>query len=115
MSRQPAVVLSDSEEVTPVDDIVPFTTWTDSRAYNAVLHRCQPCHAKGKAVPLQNKAKAVNHWASDGSGTRDVTATIRPCFCAANVPGLVAYARQEIKSKLQAREVKDEHRRQQVE
>ena len=78
MSRQPDVVVSNSpEEVSPVDD-VPFTHWKDPRGYNGVLGRCQPCHAKGKAVALQNKAKALNHWAGDGSGQRDVTARIKP-------------------------------------
>ena len=70
--------------------------------------RARPCYCK-------NKAKALNHWAGDRSGVRDVTATIRVCYEAHSVPGLVAYARQEIQSKLQAREAKEEQRRQQVE
>ena len=112
MSRQPDVVPSDSEEVTVE---VQVAHWKDPRAYNAVLQRCRPCHAKGIARVLQNKAKALNHWAGDRSGVRDVTATIRTCFEAHTVPGLVAYARKEIKSKVQARETKEENRRQQVE
>ena len=111
MSREPDAVLSDSEEVTVQ---VPVTNWKDPRAYNAVLQRCQPCHAKGIERLLQNKAKAINHWAGDGTGKRDATATIRGCFEAHTVPGLVVYARQEIKSKLQAREAKEELRHQQV-
>ena len=77
MSRQPDVVLSDSEEVTVE---VQVAHWKDPRAYNAVLQRCQARHAKGKAVLLQNKAKALNHWAGDRSGVRDVTATKRIRF-----------------------------------
>ena len=111
MSREPDAVLSDSEEVTVQ---VPVTNWKDPRAYNAVLQRCQPCHAKGIERLLQNKAKAINHWAGDGTGKRNATATIRGCFEAHTVPGLVVYARQEIKSKLQAREAKEEQRHQQA-
>ena len=77
MSREPDAVLSDSEEVTVQ---VPVTNWKDPRAYNAVLQRWQPCHAKGIEKLLQNKAKAINHWAGDGTGKRDATATLRGCF-----------------------------------
>ena len=97
MSHQPGVVLSDSEEVTVE---VAITNWKDPRAYGAVLQRCQPCHAKGIERILQNKAKAVNHWAGDGTGRKDKTATIRVCWEAHSVPGLVAYARKEIISRV---------------
>ena len=50
MSRQPeAAVLSDSDEVTVVEDVVelvPFNHWTDARAYNKVFKACQPCYVK---------------------------------------------------------------------
>ena len=62
MSGQPdVVVLSDSDELTVVDDVVevvPFNHWTDGRAYNKVLKVCQPCYVKGKTVVLANKEGA---------------------------------------------------------
>ena len=107
MSRQPeAAVLSDSEEVTVVEDVVelvPFNHWTDARAYNKVVKACQPCYVKKKTVVLQNKGKALNHWAGHKG---DNTATISPCLCVDNVPGLEKWAREQIVTKTQAKEAK---------
>ena len=107
MSRQPeAAVLSDSEEVTVVEDVVelvPFNHWTDARAYNKVLKACQPCFAKGRTVALQNKGKALNHWAGHKG---DTTATIHPCLCVDSVPGLQKWAREQIETKIHAKVAK---------
>ena len=116
MSRQPDEVLSDSEEVTPLGDGDPFKSWRDPRAYNAVLKACQPCLTHGrKQVPLANGAKAINHWAADGTGKKDITATIKDCLCACEVPGLVQYACKEVKKKVRIREEKEACVRQQLE
>ena len=58
---------------------VKFETWKDPRAYNAVIKDCQPCYANGKRVALSNRAKALNHWAANGSG-KDRAATTRDCL-----------------------------------
>ena len=90
MSRQPdAAVLSDSDELTVVDDVVEvvaFNHCTDARAYNKVLKVCQPCYRSGRSVPLANREKALNHWAANGKC--DSTATIKPCLRVDDVPGL---------------------------
>ena len=61
MSRQPIVVPSDSEDDTPVEEVVPFTSWKHERAYNAVQKACQPCYAVARLVLLQNRVKAIYH------------------------------------------------------
>ena len=53
------------------------------------------------------RGKALNHWASNGSGKRDITATIKDCLCAVKVPGLVDCARKEIAMTRQNREEKE--------
>ena len=116
MSRQPVVVLSDSEEVAPLGDVEPFKSWRDLPAHNAVLKACQPCLTHGrKQVPLANGAKAINHWAADGTGKKDISATIKDCLCVCKVPGLMEYARKEVKKKVRIREDKEACVRQQLE
>jgi hypothetical protein len=60
---------------------------------------------KGRRIALANKAKALNHWACDGSG-KDPNATIKDCSLACRVPGLVAYARSENRLKTEARNMR---------
>jgi hypothetical protein len=54
-------------------------------------------------VTLKNRAKALNHWACDGSGKSDASGTIKDCLTAGCVPGLVGYAREQNVAKKQAR------------
>ena len=80
----------------------PFTTWKDPRGYNSSEKCCAPCFAKGRRVALTSKAKALNHWACDGSG-KDPSATIKDCLLAAHVPGLMQFARAQNQLKILAR------------
>ena len=73
-------------------EIEPFVTWKDPRAYNAVVGCCQSCHAVGRTVKLPSRAKALNHWSSNGSG-KDPAATIKDCLTVRSVPGLMEWAR----------------------
>jgi hypothetical protein len=50
-------------------------------------------------VKLPNRAKALNHWAADGSGRNDSTGTIKDCPVVGNVQGLRAWARSENKQR----------------
>ena len=52
---------------------------------------------------MPSRAKAVNHWASDGSG-KDPNATIKNCPFSHTVPGLVTWARDQNALKFAARE-----------
>ena len=96
------MVLDDDDDV---EEVVAFTNWKDERMYNAVLGVCLPCYVHRKEkVKLPNRTKAIYHWANDGSGKKDVTATIKDCPCACKVPGLQAWARQEVSKKALSRE-----------
>ena len=106
MSRQPIVVPSDSEDDTPVKEVVAFTSWKDEPAYNAVQKACQPCYAVGRKVLFPNRIKAIYHWAVNGFGKKDPTATIKDCLCSCKVPELVAWARQEVSLKHMQQEKK---------
>lgn len=98
----------------PPEECAKFESWKDPRSYNAVLKACQPCNARGRRVVLSSRAKALNHWAANGSG-KDPTATIKDCLCSSMVPGLVAYAREQIALKKQQRQLKGDLEQQQRE
>ena len=96
------VVLDDDSDV---EEVVAITNWKDERMYNAVLGVCLPCYVHRKEkVKLPNRTKAIYHWANDGSGKKDVAATIKDCPCSGKVPGLQAWAREEVHKKCLARE-----------
>ena len=59
-----------------------------------------------KGRRIAHKAKALNHWACDGSG-KDPTGTIKDCSLARTVTGLVEFARAENKSKVEARRARE--------
>jgi len=67
--------------------VEPFANWKDPRGYVPVLACCAACWqgGQGPKIALPSKAKALNHWAANGSG-RDPAATIKDCVNSCSVP-----------------------------
>ena len=84
--------------------VEPFANWKDPQGYVPVLACCAACWqgGKGPKIALPSKAKALNHWAANGSG-RDPAATIKDCVNSCLVPRLREFARQELKARALAR------------
>ena len=81
----------------------PITHWKDPRIYDAATSQCACCLRNGRNQKLPNRVKAINHFASDGSG-KEKSGTIKDCPYAHKTEGLVTYARLQNDIKNAARD-----------
>ena len=73
--------------------------------YDVASGCCAACLRHKHTKRLPNRIKAVNHWASDGSG-KEKSGTISNCMHSHEVPGLVEWARLQNDIKKQTREIR---------